>query len=128
MTRTQWLVIGFFATVLAALGVILVADPSIYTSTVPVPPLAFFLPVAALIAVLVTGVVKRWRWTFWLVLVAFAAGVLRVPAAALELAGVARTASPAWYTVLQGAIGVAQALIALQMWIGYRRGGYWARP
>jgi hypothetical protein len=33
-------------------------------------------------------VVNRWRWTFWLVLVALVlGGLLRVPASALQLAG-----------------------------------------
>jgi hypothetical protein len=36
---------------------------------------------------LAVGVVRRWRWTFWLILVAFLFGVLRVPVAALQLTG-----------------------------------------
>jgi hypothetical protein len=34
------------------------------------------------------GVVRRWRWTFWLILVAFLFGVLRVPAAVLQFTGI----------------------------------------
>src|SRR5262249_23142389 len=41
-----------------------------------------------LLVVLGIGVVRRWRWTFWLILVAFLAGLLRVPAAILQVLGV----------------------------------------
>jgi hypothetical protein len=36
--------------------------------------------------VLSIGVIRSWRWTFWLILVVFLAGVLRLPAAVLRLA------------------------------------------
>ena len=39
----------------------------------------------AFITVLVVGVLRRWPWTFWLILVAFGFGVLRVPVAILQL-------------------------------------------
>jgi hypothetical protein len=44
--------------------------------------------------VLGVGVLRRWRWTFWLVLVAFLFGVLRVPASILELMGWLPAAGP----------------------------------
>jgi hypothetical protein len=66
--------------------VIVAVTPEIYDQTLRPPPgdarLAEFALVAALtffIALLIVGVVRRWRWSFWLVLVAFLAGVLRVP-------------------------------------------------
>ena len=42
------------------------------------------MALAAFLVVLGVRVVRRWRWTFWLVTVAFLAGALRVPAAACE--------------------------------------------
>ena len=33
------------------------------------------------------GTVRGWRWTFWLILIAFLASILRVPTAVLEIAG-----------------------------------------
>ncbi len=42
----------------------------------------------ALFSLLSTGVIHNWRWTFWLILVAFMAGILRVPIAGLQLAGI----------------------------------------
>lgn len=68
---------------------------------------------------------RRWRWTFWLILVAFLAGALRVPASILELAGVIPAGTPAWYVALQGAIGIIQLGIGLALLRGYRKGGVW---
>jgi len=74
---------------------------------------------------LAVGVVRRWRWTFWLILVAFLFGVLRVPVAALQLTGVLATDTPAWYVLYQGLLGVAQFGIGLTMTVRYRRAGPW---
>jgi hypothetical protein len=60
-----------------------------------------------------------------LILVAFLAGILRVPAAALELAGKIPQQGPAWYVVLTAIVGMIQFMIALTMAAGYRRSGVW---
>jgi hypothetical protein len=60
-------------------------------------------------------VVRAWRWTFWLILVAFLAGLLRVPASALELIGVLPANGPTWYVLLQAGIGLVQFVIGLAM-------------
>jgi hypothetical protein len=65
------------------------------------------------------------RWTFWLILVAFLAGVLRVPVAILQLTGVLAADGPTWYVSFQGLIGLAQLAIGLAMLAGYRRSGVW---
>jgi hypothetical protein len=80
---------------------------------------------ASFIGLLSVGVLRRWRWAFWLILVAFLAGVLRVPVAILQLAGVLPANVPAWYVVIQGLIGLAQLTIGLAMLAGYRRCGLW---
>jgi hypothetical protein len=69
------------------------------------------------------GVLRR--WTFWLVLVAFILGVLRVPASLLQLAGLLPASGPAWYTLLQAFLGLLQFAIGLAMIGGYRRAGTW---
>ena len=79
----------------------------------------------ALLGFLGLGVWHRWRWTFWLVTVAFILGVLRVPASALELTGLLPQAQPEWYVVVQGSIGVIQFTIGILMLRGYRRAGPW---
>ena len=87
--------------------------------------LAFVGTLSIFLIILSVGVVRRWRWIFWLILSAFAAGVLRVPISALELTGAIALQGPAWYVALQGAIGVVQVLVALAMLRGYRRAGPW---
>jgi hypothetical protein len=87
--------------------------------------LAFLAALSGLIGLLVVGVVRRWRWTFWLILVAFLFGALRVPVAVLQLTGVLTTHTPAWYVLYQGLLGVAQCGIGLVMVADYRRSGAW---
>jgi hypothetical protein len=62
---------------------------------------------------------------FWLVLVAFLTGVLRVPVAVLQLTGVLAADGPRWYVVFQRLLGVVQVAIGLAMLADYRRAGVW---
>jgi hypothetical protein len=78
-----------------------------------------------LIGLLAVDVLRRWRWTFWLILVAFLAGVLRVPVAILQLTDFLPANVPAWYVTFQGLIGLVQLAIGLAMLAGYRRAGVW---
>jgi hypothetical protein len=130
--RTQRLVLGFVVLALIALVTILLIAPEIYDSTLNLgpgphllPDLAFLIAISAFIALLAVGVLRRWRWMFWLVLVAFLAGILRLLASALQLMNVLPAGGPRWYVALQAAIGVIQFLIALAMIAGYRKGGAW---
>lgn len=132
LNRTQLLVIGFFVLVWIALLAILVFSPGVYAQTLRQLPGdarviegSFLVALSALIALLVVGIFRRWRWTFWLVMVASFFGVLRLPASALQLAGILPAGGPTWYELLQGAIGVVQFLIALAMVAGYRKAGVW---
>jgi len=128
VSRIQVAVLAFFATVWVALGAILIAAPDIYGLTASaVPPITFFGGISMLIAFSAIGVVRRWRWLFWLIIVAFLAGAIRIVASALELAGVAPLDGPRWYAALQGAIGIAQLAIGIAMVRSYRRAGIWGR-
>ena len=80
---------------------------------------------SAFIALLGIGVLRRWRWTFWLITVAFLFGVLRIPASVLTLKGVLPADGPTWYVLYQGFLGLVQFAIALLMLVGYRRAGTW---
>jgi hypothetical protein len=126
------LVLCFFAVVWLALAAILLASPQIYDSTLKLGPgsqpqadLAFLISISVLIAALASGVVRKWRWTFWLILIAFLFGPVRVLASGFELIGLLPAGGPAWYVVFQAAIGVIQFLIALAMVSGYRKAGPW---
>lgn len=133
VNRTQSLVLGFFALVWISLVAILLVEPGIYDSAMKLPPgghrvadLAFLGAISAFILLLVVGVLRRWRWTFWLILVAFLiGGIVRVPASLLALAGVLPAAGPAWYVAFQALIGLVQVAIGLVMLAAYRRAGTW---
>src|SRR5205085_11410295 len=87
--------------------------------------LALLTPLFALLCLPAVGVVRRLRWMFWLIVVAFLAGVLRVPAALLEARGVLPVTGPGWYSWFQAVVGMIQFLIGLALLKGYRRGGVW---
>jgi hypothetical protein len=73
-------------------------------------------------------VLRRWRWTFWLVLVAFLFGILRVPVSILELGEVLPPAGPTWYVLFQALLDLVQVSIGLLLLAGYRRAGPWGSP
>jgi Na+/proline symporter len=133
LNRTQGLVLGFFVLAWASLVTILVATPEVYDQALQLSAssdrrlfkLGFLAALSVFLVLLGVGVVRRWRWTFWLIVVAFIAGALRVPASILQLSGVLRAESPAWYLLLQAFIGLLQVAIGLAMLAGYRRSGVW---
>jgi hypothetical protein len=127
INRSQGLVLAFFVSVVIALLAISGVDASIYKSQLHAAsvPLAVALLVV-FVGLLCVGVVRRWRWIFWLITVAFLAGFLRVPASLLELLDRVPASGPVWYVLLQGIIGVVQLVIGLLLLRGYRRGGPWA--
>jgi hypothetical protein len=131
LNRTQTLVLGFLVVVLLSVLAIRVAAPEVYDQALRLPPgqrrwePSFLAALAALIAVLAIGALRRWRWTFWLVTVAFLAGLLRVPVVILQLTGLLAVDAPAWYLAFQGLLGIAQFAIGVAMVAGYRRAGVW---
>ena len=117
---------------LTSLVVILIAAPEIYDQALRLPSnsprwmaLTLLAALDVFIGLLAMGVLRRWRWTFWLALVAFLAGVLRVPVAGLQLTGVLAADGPTWCVAFQGSLDVLQFTIGLAMVAGYRRAGIW---
>jgi hypothetical protein len=99
--------------------------PSIYLSQprnrclgffVLVPPFSFLVPL---------GVLRGWRWTFWLILVAFVLDVLRVPTSVCRSTGLLRADGPAWYTLPQAFLGLSSSPSGWLRRAGYRRRGVW---
>jgi hypothetical protein len=131
VNRTQALVLGFFVLAMTSLLVILAAAPEVYDQALRLPTgnraveIAFLAALLGFITLLSIGVLRRWRWAFWLILVAFLAGVLRVPVAILQLTEVLTADGPRWYVTFQGLLGVLQLAIGLAMVAGYRRAGVW---
>src|SRR5690349_10446675 len=106
VNRSQALVLGFVGVAVLILLVLLVVDPAIYADSLrPLPQSSstvsvFLAALTAFLTVVAVGVIRRWRWIFWLVVAAFCAGALRVPASALELTGALQPIGPAWYEIL----------------------------
>ena len=142
INRVQALVLAFLLMAWISLVAILVAAPEVYERRLRSLPgarsvrwdrgprqriveIVFVVALTAFIVLLSIGVLRRWRWTFWLILIAFLFGALRIPVAVLQLSGQMTPDGPAWYVILQGVIGVVQVLIGLAMILGYRRSGVW---
>jgi hypothetical protein len=131
VNRTQALVTAFFLGVLVSLLAIRVMAPNVYDETLGPPSadrrlrITFVAALLALIAFIEIGVLRRWRWMFWLLMLAFLSGVLRVPIVLLQLTKVLAAGTPAWYLLFQGLIGLIQCGIGLAMVAGYRRAGTW---
>ena len=135
MNRTKVLVLSLFAVYWVFVAALLVVARDVYDSLLPqavrLPgnqrpvEIGTLLVLTALFALLSLGVIRSWRWTFWLILVVFLVGILRVPASILQLAGIMPIQGPVWYIVLQAGVGFIQFVIALAMLVGYRKTGMW---
>jgi hypothetical protein len=132
INRTQLLVLGFLAFAWVALVVILRIQPEIFARRMNLAQadavaaeVALLGGVSVLVSIISVGVVRRWRWVFWLMLVVFLSGALRILATVLELSGVVPTADPPWYAAFQGLLGGVQLVLGLLMVADYRRAGVW---
>jgi hypothetical protein len=130
------LVLGFLSLAWLSLIAVLAIAPEVYDQNLPQPSdgnagpaeLVFVSALSAFILFIGVGVVRRWRWLFWLLLTAFLFGILRVPTSILQLAGSIPAAGPNWYEIFQALIGMVQFAIGLVMLVEYRRYGVWGRP
>lgn len=134
--RLEQALIAFF--VLAALFVVVVyvAAPSTYTQALllepsptdryPFPATLFLVALLVFITVVIIGVVRHWRWLFWLLLVAFGCMVLEIPATIFQLTGVVPNLFPAWYSLCRMGVAMIAVVIAVWMIQIYRRYGIWA--
>ena len=133
MNRTKALVLAFFAAYWVMVVALLLAARPLYDQMLSLSgaqaqaEIPTLVVLTALFGVLSIGVIRGWRWTFWLILVVFMAGLLRVLFAALQLTGIVPRQGPAWYVVLPAPIGLVQFCIALVMLVSYRKDGVWGR-
>ena len=127
--------ITFF--VLAALSVLVVffVDPTIYTNVLslqstpsdryPLPATLFLVALLIFITVLIIGVLRHWRWLFWLLLLANSFSILEVPATLLQLTGVIPNPYPTWYSLYRMGVALIQVVIAVWMIRILYRYGVW---
>jgi hypothetical protein len=134
--RLEIAVIAFFILAALSLLVVYVADPAIYVQSLsltsspadryPIPVTLFLVGILAVIALLIIGVVRHWRWVFWLMLVAFSGSALHIPVTLLQITDVLPSSDPLWYGLFR--MGVAVVDLALAVWMIhiYRHEGVWA--
>jgi pimeloyl-ACP methyl ester carboxylesterase len=134
--RLEMAVIAFFILAALSLLVVYVASPSIYVQSLsltsspadryPVPVTLFLVGVLAVIALLILGVVRHWRWLFWLILIAFTGSIIQIPVEGLQLLGVFPNPYPVWYSLFRGGVGFIELGFAFWMIQTYRHQGVWA--
>jgi hypothetical protein len=130
----QVLVLGFLSLAWLSLIAILALAPEVYDQSLRLPSgnsrlaeRTFLAVLSALIVLVMMGVLRRWHWTFWLLLIAFLSGMLRLPASIIQVAGWIPATGPSWYVIFQALIGVVQFAIGVVMLVEYRRYGVWGR-
>jgi hypothetical protein len=134
--RLEMAVIAFFILAAISLLVVYATDPAIYAQTLqlasspgdryPVPVTLFLVGILTMIAVLTLGVLRHWRWLFWLMLVAFLGSAIQIPVTLLQVTGVLPTPYPLWYSLLRMGTGVVELALAVWMIQVYRHEGVWA--
>jgi hypothetical protein len=134
--RLETAVIAFFILAALSLLVVYVASPSIYAQSLsltsspadryPVPVTLFLVGILAVIALLIFGVVRHWRWLFWLILIAFTGSVIQIPVEGLQLLGVFPNPYPVWYSLFRGGVGFIELGFVFWTIQTYRHQGVWA--
>jgi hypothetical protein len=93
INRTKASVLALFALYWLAVVLILVADRPVLDEVGGGPihglvaDFGAVLVLTALLTLLSIGVVRGWRWTFWLILVVFVVGIRTLPVAVFEFTG-----------------------------------------
>ena len=134
--RLELVLIAFFGVCALSIVVVYITAPSIVTQGLMLTPSAtdrypliatgFLLALLVWIGVGIVGIVRHWRWLFWLLLLAFGFSVLQVPATILELIGVLPNPTPVWYSLSRMSVALVEVAIAVWMVQVYRRYGAWA--
>ena len=134
--RLQIVLIIFLSLATLSLCIMYIADPSLYTQSFalvssppdryPLPVTLFLVGVVIFIALLIFGVLRRWRWLFWLLLIAFSCSLLQIPAILLQIVDILPGSDPLWYSLLRVAVALVEVGIAVWMIQIYRCQGTWA--
>ena len=133
--RLEQALVAFFVGCALFVIVLYAVAPSVYTTALmltsspteryPLLVTLFLVALLAFIAVVILGVVRRWRWLFWLLLVAFGFSILAIPATILQLTGIIPDSFPAWYSLSRMGIALLEVGLAVWMFQIYRQYGVW---
>lgn len=136
LRRLERTLFAFFLLAALFLVVVYVAAPSIYTNTLLLEPsptdrypavaTLFLVGIGVFLAILMVGVLRHWRWLFWLLLVAFSFMILEIPVTLLQLTGVLPSLFPVWYSLVRMGGSIITVGIAMWMLNIYRHYGVWA--
>jgi hypothetical protein len=134
--RLERVLVAFFVGCVLFVIVLYAVVPSIYVTALmltpspaeryPLPLTLFLVALLAFIAFIIVGVVRHWRWLFWLLLIAFGFSILAIPATILQLTGTIPDSYPAWYSLSRLGIALLEFALAVWMFQIYRRYGVWA--
>ena len=134
--RLEVAIITFFTLTLLSLLVVYAIDPSIYLQTLkltsspgdpyPWPATLFLVCLVIFISSMMIGVLRHWRWLFWLLLLAFSASILQFPAELLQIFGVLPMTAPLWYCLFRLIVAAFEVALAVWMIRVYRLKGVWA--
>jgi hypothetical protein len=137
LRRLQRTLLAFFLLAALLLVEVYVAAPSIYTNTLllalaptqhyPTAAPLLLVGIGGFLAIVMIGILRRWRWVFWLVLVAFGGMILDIPATILQLMGILPSLFPVWYSLCRMGASLVAVGIAVWMVLIYRHYGVWAR-
>lgn len=128
--------IMYVGLLLVSLLIIFAIEPSIYTTTLwpgwvpteryPWPVLLFLGALIAFLGMLMYGVLHRWRWLFWGILLAWTSSVIQIPVEGVQLLGVFPNPYPVWYSLFRVGVGFIELGFAFWMIQTYRHQGVWA--
>src|SRR5438132_1100620 len=123
--RLQWTLLAFFLLAVLFLVGVYIAAPSISMSTLlllpsltgrsPAVATLLLVGVGVFLALVMIGILRRWRWVFWLVLVAFSGMILDIPATLLQLTGILPALFPLWYSLCR--MGASLIAVGIAVWM-----------
>jgi hypothetical protein len=134
--RLQRTLLAFFLLAALFLAVVSATAPSVYAKALLLgSPLTERSPAAATLVLvglggmpvfLLVGVLRRWHWVFWLVLVATGSMILDIPATILQMMGILPALFPLWYSLCR--MGASLIAVGMCVWMLhiYRHHGVWA--
>lgn len=135
--RLETAMMAFFGLAILCLLIVYIIDPTIYVQTLSLSPSTtdrypvvinlFIAGIFALIGLLIFGIIRHWRWVFWVMLIAFSASIIQIPVTLLQVTGVMPDVYPRWYSLFRLAIAFVEVGIAIWMIQIYRQRGVWGR-